>query len=120
MRLAFRRALVAAALWTAATMASAQFVPLARCQTAYPCAIPFAVVYRPDALLAGQYGRTGSTAISLRVPVFPASPPQLDDPRAASRTKDAVDAAVRSLPLKQRPKTTPSAETQPAPERPPD
>ena len=126
MRHAFRVALLAAAFWTAAAAARAQFVPLARCQTAYPCAIPFAVQYRPDPFLAGQYGKPGSTAISVRVPVFPALPPQIDDPLAASRAKAAVDAAVRSLPQTRRPQPAKPAEPptrmerQPEPGRPPD
>lgn len=71
----------------------AQFVGLARCQAAIPCSIPFAVQYRPDPLLAGQYGRVPDSAISVRVPLKTPIVPELD--KGPQQDVGAVDAAVR-------------------------
>lgn len=85
-------ALIAVGLLTAAAL-SAQFVSLSRCQAAYPCAFPFGLQYRPDPLIAGQYGRLPDTAISVRLPLRTPLIPQLD--RRPQPDLGAVDAAVR-------------------------
>ena len=77
----------------AATAMSAQFVSLSRCQAAIPCAIPFAVQYRPDPLLAAQYGRVPDSAISVRLPLETPLMPELD--KLTRQDTAAVDAAVR-------------------------
>jgi hypothetical protein len=77
----------------AAAAVSAQFVSLSRCQAAYPCAIPFGVQYRPDPLLAGQYGRVPDSAISVRLPLKAPLVPVLDTREELDLS--AVDAAVR-------------------------
>ena len=87
-----RGALIAIGLLSAAAM-SAQFVSLSRCQAAYPCAFPFGLQYRPDALLAGQYGRVPNTAISIRQPLKTPLIPELD--KRTQPDLGAVDAAVR-------------------------
>jgi hypothetical protein len=73
---------------------SAQFVSLSRCQAAYPCAFPFGLQYRPDPLLAGQFGRVvGNTAVSVRIPLQAPLTPELD--KRPQLDLGAVDAAVR-------------------------
>ncbi len=71
----------------------AQFVSLARCQAAIPCSIPFAVQYRPDPFLAGQYSRVPDSAVSVRVPLKTPIVPELD--KGPEQNREAVDAAVR-------------------------
>ncbi len=87
-----RGALIAIGVLIAAAM-SAQFVSLSRCQAAYPCAFPFGLQYRPDSLIAGQYGRMPDTAISVRLPLRTPLIPQLD--KRPQPDLGAVDAAVR-------------------------
>jgi hypothetical protein len=77
----------------AAAALPAQFVSLSRCQAAYPCAIPFGVQYRPDPLIAGQYGRVPDSAISIRLPLKTPLMPDLD--KRPQPDLGAVDAAVR-------------------------
>jgi hypothetical protein len=89
-----RRVLAVAVAFLTAAAAAAQFVPLSRCHAAYPCAIPFEIQYRPDPLIAGQYGGPGSTAVSLRAPLTSTFAPQID---ARQVDQAAVDAAVRSF-----------------------
>jgi len=91
-RQVLRGSLIAIGLFAAAAM-SAQFVSLSRCQAAYPCAFPFGLQYRPDPLIAGQYGRVPDTAISLRLPLKAPLIPQLD--KGPQPDLGAVDAAVR-------------------------
>jgi hypothetical protein len=76
-----------------AASAAAQFVTLSRCQAALPCAVPFGLRYRPDPLIAGQYGRIGVTAISAGVRLETPLKPELD--KRTEVDLDAVDAAVR-------------------------
>ena len=78
-----------------ASTAQAQFVPLSRCHSAYPCAIPFEVQYRPDPQIAAQYGGVSNTAlvakVALRAPLTP---------RVEVRTSPddkAIDDAVRKF-----------------------
>ncbi len=87
-----RGALIAIGLLSAGAL-SAQFVSLSRCRAAYPCAFPFGVQYRPDPLIAGQYGRVPDSALSLRLPLKAPLVPQLD--RGPRPDLGAVDAAVR-------------------------
>jgi hypothetical protein len=91
-RLILREALFVIGFFAAAAM-SAQFVGLSRCQAAIPCSIPFAVQYRPDPFLAGQYGRVPDSAVSVRLPLETPLMPELDKPRQQDAA--AVDAAVR-------------------------
>jgi hypothetical protein len=79
-------------LLTAGAM-SGQFVSLSRCQAAYPCAFPFGLQYRPDPLIAGQFGRFGNTAVSTRVSLQAPLTPELD--RRPQLDLGAVEAAVR-------------------------
>jgi hypothetical protein len=96
----------------AAGALSAQFVSLSRCQAAIPCAIPFAVQYRPDPLLAGQYGRVPDSAISVRLPLETPLMPELD--KLTQQDLAAVDAAVRkSLKLLPPPKVRNKTPTRP-------
>ena len=67
MRPAALASLVAAALLAAASPAPAQFVQLSRCQAAWPCSAPFGIQYKPDPLIAGQYGNVPTTAFSTRI-----------------------------------------------------
>lgn len=85
-------ALIAIGVLIAAAM-SAQFVSLSRCQAAYPCAIPFGLQYRPDPLIAGQFGRVPDSAISVRLPLKAPLIPLLDT--RPQSDLGAVDAAVR-------------------------
>lgn len=87
-----RSALIAIGVLIAAAM-SAQFVSLSRCQAAYPCAFPFGLQYRPDPLIAGQYGRVPDSAISVRLPLKAPLIPLLDT--RPQSDLGAVDAAVR-------------------------
>jgi hypothetical protein len=87
-----RSALIAIGVLIPAAM-SAQFVSLSRCQGAYPCAFPFGLQYRPDPLIAGQYGRMPDTAVSVRLPLQAPLFPQLD--KRPQPDLGAVDAAVR-------------------------
>lgn len=77
----------------AAAALSAQFVSLSRCQAAYPCAIPFGLQYRPDPLIAGQYGRVPDGAIFVGLPLKTPLMPRLDN--RPQPDLGAVDAAVR-------------------------
>jgi len=99
----FRGALFTIGLLAAGAM-SAQFVTLSRCQAAYPCAFPIGLQYRPDPLIAGQYGRVPDTAISLRLPLKAPLIPEFD--RRPQPDLGAVDAAVRkSLEMHPQPST---------------
>lgn len=89
----FLRGILFAAGLLAAAALPAQFVSLSRCQAAYPCAIPFAVQYRPDPLLASHYGRVPDSALSLRLPLRAPLLPELD--RRPQPDLAAVEAAVR-------------------------
>jgi hypothetical protein len=87
-----RGAFIGIGVFIAAAM-SAQFVSLSRCRAAYPCAFPFGLQYRPDPLVAGQYGRMPDTAISFRLPLHAPLIPQLD--KRPQLDLGAADAAVR-------------------------
>jgi hypothetical protein len=88
------RGLLFAAGFLGAAVLQAQFVPLARCRSAYPCAFPFGLQYRPDALIAGQYGHMGNTGmaatISLKRPLRIEIDTHVPDTRA-------IDDAVRQF-----------------------
>jgi hypothetical protein len=82
--------------------ARAQFIPLSRCQSAIPCSIPFAVTYRPDPLIAGQYGNSAShtplvVTMPLKTPLLPrletAHPPFLE-----SALEDAIHRSLHPQP----------------------
>jgi hypothetical protein len=96
------RRIVRGSLFVAGLLVSgvlpAQFVTLSRCQAAFPCAFPFGLQYRPDPLIAGQFGRFGNTAVSLRVPLQAPLVPVLD--KGPQLDLGAVEAAVhKSLEL---------------------
>lgn len=103
----------------AADSVFAQFVRFSRCRAAYPCMIPFDVQYRPDPLLAAQYGQIGNTALSARVELqFPLKL-EIDRPL----DQKAVDAAVRKsvevhAPSQKTPATAPPAIEAPKPKPP--
>lgn len=74
--------------------AEAQFVQLARCQAALPCAFAWGVQYNPDPLLAGQYGNVPTTAVSGRIdPAHPFKAPALDLSKELDRQDFASQAA---------------------------
>ncbi len=104
--------LVAAGLLAART-AQAQFVPLSRCHSAYPCAIPFEVQYRPDPQIAAQYGGVSNTAlvakVALRTPVVP----QIEV--RTSPDAKAIDDAVRRFLATHPPPKTAAAKATPNP-----
>ena len=79
----------------ASSAAQAQFVPLSRCRAAYPCAVPFGVQYRPDSLIAGQYGGAGNTAMVARIGLRPPFTPQIET--RVSPDDKAIDDAVRKF-----------------------
>jgi hypothetical protein len=100
------RALLGAALSGAAVAASAQFVELARCQSAMPCAIPFGLRYNPDPLSVSGFTAIPHTAFSMQID--PAKPlaPKVDLSRELDKQDWAREAArifVLKYPLKPRP-----------------
>jgi len=82
--------LFAAGLLTAGT-SSAQFVRLSRCQTAFPCSIPFGLQYNPDPLIAGPYAQVPNTAVSARVEIAAPFKFEVDRPL----DQKTIDEAVR-------------------------
>lgn len=107
-------ALALAGGFLAAAPASPQFVPLSRCRAAYPCGFPFGLQYRPEPLIAGQYGNVGNTAISVRVAVQSTFAPEID--KRYSIDEEAVDAAVRMF-LRKHPLRLPAPAPALEPER---
>jgi hypothetical protein len=78
----------------------AQFVPLSRCHGAFPCAIPFAVEYRPDPMIAGQYGNTVThvplvVSVPMKVPVLPGLETSATTPLGAA-LDDAIHRSLQS------------------------
>ncbi len=92
---AIRIASAALGLLLLAGVGSAQLVPLSRCRTAYPCAIPFQLEYRPDPLLASAYGTGGNALFSIRTPLQSTFAAELDRSRQVDSA--AVDAAVKAF-----------------------
>ena len=91
----FRILFAAAALLSAST-ARAQFVQLTRCQSAYPCAAPIGLLYKPEPLIAGAYGNVPSGAGLFSLKIDPAKPLQmlvLDLSKVVERQDFARDAA---------------------------
>jgi hypothetical protein len=84
-----------AAVFLAAAVLQAQFVPLARCRSAYPCAFPFGLQYRPDALIAGQYGRMGNTGMAASIALK--RPLRIEIDRHTPPNTQAIDDAVRQF-----------------------
>ncbi len=78
-----------------AAAASGQWARLQRCAAALPCAIPFAVRYAPDPLIAAQYGHAAGTAVSGRLSLEKRPDVQLDAPRLSRDPSE--DAARRFL-----------------------
>jgi len=95
----------------APSRARAQWVRLQRCGSALPCAIPFAVRYAPDPLLAAQYGQAAPTALSGRVSLEARPTVELD--RVTLSPDVSEEAARRFLlahppPRKATPQPTPA------------
>jgi len=93
-----RACLLFGAALLAASAASAQFVPLSRCRAAYPCAFPFGVQWKPDPLVAGQYGGVVNTGVAARVDLRAPLSVELEKrpvPTPNAADGEAVDAAVR-------------------------
>src|SRR5262249_40563009 len=90
-----RSVLFSAVALAASPMALGQSVPLSGCRAPFPCAIPSEIRYRPDPLIAGQYGSPSHTALSVRIPVAPMSAPEID--KSQVEVSRAVDAAVHAL-----------------------
>ena len=89
------RGLFFAAGFLGAVALQAQFVPLSRCRAAYPCAFPFGLQYRPDALIAGQYGHMGNTGLAASVALK--RPLQIEVVRHGPSDSRAIDDAVRQF-----------------------
>jgi hypothetical protein len=89
------RGLFFAAVFLAAVALQAQFVPLARCRSAYPCAFPFGLRYRPDALIAGQYGHVGNTGMAASISLK--KPLRIEIDRHTPPNTQAIDDAVRQF-----------------------
>jgi hypothetical protein len=89
------RGLFFAAGFLGAVALQAQFVPLSRCRSAYPCAFPFGLQYRPDAFIAGQYGGMGNTGLAASIALK--RPLRFDVVRHTSPDTRAIDDAVRQF-----------------------
>ena len=107
-----------------ASVARAQWVRLQRCNGALPCAIPFAVRYNPDPLIAGQYGFVSPNSFSGRLSFEIGGPVvHLDKPgpTLALEPRDfASEAARRFLLAHPAPADKKPAPVEPAPGRKPD
>jgi len=102
-----RLALLAAAGLLAAGAASAQLVPLARCQAAYPCNLPYGL--RPaDAVANLPDARGGSALISVGVDGA-LKPRVIAPPVSGDFAEDAARVYVLKHPLKPTAKPTPGA-----------
>jgi hypothetical protein len=79
-----------------ASIARAQWVRLQRCNGALPCAIPFAVRYNPDPLIAGQYGFVSPNSFSGRLSFELGRPVvHLDKPGPTLEPRDFASEAAR-------------------------
>jgi hypothetical protein len=87
------RGLLFSVSFLTAVALQAQFVPLSRCRAAYPCAFPFGLQYRPDPLIAGQYGGPGNTGLAARVAVK--WPPKVEIVTHTPPDTQAIDEAAR-------------------------
>jgi hypothetical protein len=105
---------VAAALFFAASPASAQFAAFSRCHAAFPCSQPFHLEYRPDPLLGGPWAETDS-AVSAHIARKANPKVELDKP-AGPPADDPVEASVRYF-LRRHPALKPKASV-PPPETP--
>ncbi|MGH9364561.1 MAG: hypothetical protein ACRD1B_04765 [Thermoanaerobaculia bacterium] len=109
------RVLLVAALLCAALPARGQFVQLSRCRAALPCALPFGIRYNPDPLIAAQYGRVSTTAVSARLePGWPIQTPVIDLSRVIESQDFAREAARLFVLRYPAPKTTPAPPAAPA------
>lgn len=78
--------------------AQAQFVAMSRCHAAFPCNIPFSLQYRPDPLLAGQYGSGPIlTPLVVTMPLTLPLAPRLEKPYTGGLGAALEDAIHRSL-----------------------
>lgn len=83
-------------LFGLASVARAQWIRLQRCNGALPCAIPFAVRYNPDPLIAAQYGFVSPNGFSGRFSFELGSPVvSLDQPRVGLEFPDFASEAAR-------------------------
>jgi hypothetical protein len=87
--------------------AAAQWVRLQRCGSALPCAIPFGVRYKPDLLIASQYGYVSPNGISGRVSFWPELSVQLDEPHVSLELGDFSEQAARKFVLAHPPPAAP-------------
>lgn len=95
--------------------AGAQWVRLQRCNGALPCAIPFAVRYNPDPLIAGQYGYMSPNSFSGRLSFELGGPVvHLDKPGLKMQLPDFASEAARRFLLAH----PPPADKKPAPVEP--
>lgn len=89
------RGLFFAAGFLGAVVLQAQFVPLSRCRSAYPCAFPFGLQYGPDPFIAGQYGGMGNTGLAASVALK--RPLRFEVVRHTAPDTRAIDEAVRQF-----------------------
>jgi hypothetical protein len=114
---ALRLAAIAAfAVLVSAATVSAQFMQMARCHQAYPCALPFGLQYRPDPLLAGPYTNAPSSAVSGHIELKAKPKVVLDERPPLS--DDFAESAARAF-VKRHPVTR-KATPLPEPRREPD
>jgi hypothetical protein len=97
-----RRLVLAAglmALLGSVSPAHAQWMRLQRCSGALPCAIPFAVRYAPDPLIAAQYGQMSPDTFSGRIVFEPHIHIEIDQPKISIEPADFAARAVRKFVL---------------------
>ena len=96
-----------------ASAAHAQLVPLARCNGALPCSIPFGL--RPaDSVAFSPYARTGqgNTAVSVSAAVDELLKPRVDTPHVAEDPSErAARIFVKRNPIKPTPTPTAARKT---------
>lgn len=96
-----------------AAPAGGQWTRLQRCAGALPCAIPYAVRYNPDPLIAAQYGHPAGTGLSARISLEVRPEVILDGPRLSRDPSE--DAARRFLLAHPPPKSAPTPAPTPRP-----
>ena len=117
MKTAHFRTLLAAAALSVAPLASAQFVQLTRCRSAYPCSLPIGLLYTPEPLIATAYGNepSGAGLFSLKVdPSRPLQVPVLDLSKVVENQDFARDAAKIFVLRYPAPKAKPTPPPDPA------
>ncbi len=115
-------AIAASAVLVSAATASAQFMQMARCHQAYPCALPFGLQYRPDPLIAGPYTNAPGSAVSGHIELK-AKPKFELDKRPLPLSDDFAESAARAFVKRhpRRPEPVPTSQRpaqEPEPRRP--